>query len=54
VRKGKEDIVRFTLRLVPALNEKLDKIAENRGQTKHALILEVLWAHVEQKRARGA
>ena len=48
--KGGEDMgeqIRFTLRIVDELNQLLESRAKKLGVTKHALILQILWAYIE-------
>lgn len=42
-----EGTIRFTLRIVQDLNQRLESKAKDMGITKHALILQVLWEYVE-------
>jgi predicted DNA-binding protein len=44
----------FSLRMPKILKEALQAIAKPRGKTLNGLILDILWAYVELKRARGA
>lgn len=47
VQKKKE--VRFTLRIVPRLNDLLSRESKAQGIAKNALILQILWEYVKQK-----
>ena len=40
--------VRFTLRIVPKLNELLNKESKAQGIAKNALILQILWERFSQ------
>lgn len=41
--------VRFTLRIVPRLNDLLSKESEEKGIAKNALILQILWERFKRK-----
>ena len=52
----KKNDKRFTLRLVPELNQRLLEASSEQGITKHALIVGILWKHVNlvEKVRKGA
>ena len=44
-----KDGVRFTLRLVDELNDMLEREAMEKGLTKHALLVQILWEYITRK-----
>lgn len=43
---------RFTLRLVPALNKRLEEISKRKGIPKNSLIVDILWEHADEVERR--
>lgn len=45
----KKEERRFTLRIVPELAARLEKMSARQGITKNALIVNILWKHLQKR-----
>lgn len=47
------EITRFTFRLPKHLYLKIDEKAKNMGISKNALLIQILWAYLEERDKKG-